>query len=136
MMIDALWMIPDVHMRKSSPSRVSVPSRGFCSLAKHVLKNCPSRIGVPSKGFLFCGKVMPRKNLCLGSAILARALDVWGKACPEKAMSRVGVPSRSSSFLGSTSFYFLHFTPDDLFGSTRLSPFEHKGAMHSFSTRP
>ena len=38
MNIDALRMISDVHMRASCPSRISVPSRGFCFLGKHDLE--------------------------------------------------------------------------------------------------
>ena len=41
---------------KRCSSRISVPSRGFCFLGKHDLeKSCPSRISVPSRGFCFAG---------------------------------------------------------------------------------
>ena len=60
MISDALWMISGVHMKESSPSRVSVPSRGLCYLGKHDLE----------------------KVVRLGSAFLAGAFDFWEKHEP------------------------------------------------------
>ena len=86
----------------SYPSRISVPSRGFCFLGKHDLeKSCPSRISVPSRGSCFLGKHILKTVVRLGSAFLAGAFVFLRKTRPEnRCPSRISVPSRGSCFLG------------------------------------
>ena len=94
------WEKHDLEI--SYPSRISVPSRGFCFLAK----TRPEKILRLGSAFLagalvFWENTTWKKVLRLGSAFLAGAFVFWEKHDLEKSCpSRISVPSRGSCFLG------------------------------------
>ena len=87
---------------KRYPSRISVPSRGFCFLGKHDL----AKAVVFGSAFLAGALVFsakPAKNVVFGVGVPSRGFCFLSKTWPEKAVVRgIGVLSRGCCFLGKT----------------------------------